>query len=388
MVQLGVVVPVYNVEKYVSECIESIINQTYQQLEIILVDDGSTDNSGSICDEYAKKDVRIKVIHQKNQGPSHARYAGVVAAESEYVTFVDADDWLDLHAYEQIVSYIKEEVDMVTYGIIRYQMEGTQFEDLNAIKAGEYARADIEKKIIPTMLWDADLHVWGLDPSLCNKVVKKELWLKQLIKVKELQIHFNEDAAVAYPMIMNMNYVIILDKCLYYHRLRADDEYPNYLKDEQFFDKLFRLYLYLKEIFKNDLSLMRELEYFYLHSIEVRLRIYGERRQRNTYTFPFDMVEKDSKVVLYGAGTVGQEFHRQVKQIGYCEIKLWVDMNYEKYLNYDVNHPEKIVEIESFDYVVIANASKCTADEIRKYLLNLGVEEVKILWTAKSTGGK
>lgn len=96
---ISVIVPIYNVEKYLRKCIDSIINQTYENLEIICVDDGSTDNSGKICDEYAKQDVRIKVIHKLNGGLSDARNVGVKSANGQYITFVDGDDWIDSDYY-------------------------------------------------------------------------------------------------------------------------------------------------------------------------------------------------------------------------------------------------------------------------------------------------
>ena len=91
---ISIVVHVYNVAEYLHECIDSIINQTYKNIEIILVDDGSTDNSGEICDEYAKKDNRIIVVHQENKGPNSARKKGIIIAKGNYIGFVDGDDWI------------------------------------------------------------------------------------------------------------------------------------------------------------------------------------------------------------------------------------------------------------------------------------------------------
>ena len=93
---ITVIIPVYNVEKYLKECLESIINQTYKNLEIILIDDGSTDASGEICDEYSKRDNRIRVVHKANGGLSSARNLGLDIANGEYVTFIDSDDYIDL----------------------------------------------------------------------------------------------------------------------------------------------------------------------------------------------------------------------------------------------------------------------------------------------------
>ena len=100
--QISVIVPIYNVEKYLAKCIDSIINQTLTNIEIILVNDGSTDNSRKIIDKYDKKDSRIKVIHKKNGGQGSARNAGLDIAKGEYIGFVDSDDWIDSNMYENL----------------------------------------------------------------------------------------------------------------------------------------------------------------------------------------------------------------------------------------------------------------------------------------------
>ena len=117
MKKISVIVPVYNVERYLKRCIESIINQTYKDLEIILVDDGSTDSSGNICDEYKKIDKRISVIHKKNGGLSDARNEGLKVVTGTYIAFVDSDDFLDLDMYEYMQKNIeKENADIVICG--------------------------------------------------------------------------------------------------------------------------------------------------------------------------------------------------------------------------------------------------------------------------------
>ena len=100
---ISVIVPIYNREKYLRTCLDSIVNQSYKNLEIILVDDGSTDDSVTICEEYATDDLRIKIIRQENQGVAAARNAGLRQAAGQYVGFVDSDDWLDKRAYEILV---------------------------------------------------------------------------------------------------------------------------------------------------------------------------------------------------------------------------------------------------------------------------------------------
>ena len=106
---LSVVVPVYNVEPYLERCIQSILNQTYKNLEVILVDDGSTDKSGSVCDEYVLQDDRVKVIHKKNGGLVSARKAGAAIATGSYITAVDSDDWIESNMFEEMMKQKQDE---------------------------------------------------------------------------------------------------------------------------------------------------------------------------------------------------------------------------------------------------------------------------------------
>ena len=118
---ISVIVPVYNVESYVAECIESIQNQTYMNLEIILVDDGSKDMSGDICDQYAAYDERIKVIHQENGGLSAARNTGIEAANGDYISFVDSDDYIGLTLFEDMLQLLKRDMilDIIEFTAFR-----------------------------------------------------------------------------------------------------------------------------------------------------------------------------------------------------------------------------------------------------------------------------
>ena len=120
---VSVVIPVFNVEKYIAKCIESLISQTYKKLEIILVDDGSTDYSGKICDEYSKLDNRIFVIHKENGGVSSARNIGMKKTTGSWVSFVDSDDWIETDFIEQLLSEgTKEEADVVLCGYNRVNL--------------------------------------------------------------------------------------------------------------------------------------------------------------------------------------------------------------------------------------------------------------------------
>ena len=127
---ISVVVPVYNVEKYINDCIDSIINQTYRELEIILVDDGSNDSSGAICDEYAMKDDRIRVIHKKNGGLAEARNKGIDSANGSYLAFIDSDDHINVHMMDILLNnLIKTDSDISVCRFHKYN-EGLYRKDM------------------------------------------------------------------------------------------------------------------------------------------------------------------------------------------------------------------------------------------------------------------
>lgn len=186
---ISVIVPVYNVEKYLKKCLDSIVNQTYQDLEIILVDDGSTDTSGIICDQYAKKDSRIKVVHQENKGQSSARNSGLEIAKGNYIAFVDSDDTIETNMFE-ILMEMQEitECDLAICGH-RTVQEGASF--ITSDESFSTELLDIEA------LWE---EVFGkLNNAVWNKLFKKDL----LVGIRfSLELTHGED------LIFNLEYLI------------------------------------------------------------------------------------------------------------------------------------------------------------------------------------
>lgn len=140
MPELSIIVPVYKVEKYLPRCIDSILAQTFGDFELVLIDDGSPDGCGRICDEYARKDKRIVVIHQKNMGVSAARNAGLDIARGRYIGFVDSDDWIEPQMYEVMMDAIRENgADMAVCGV-RYADEDGKFTRADRLSEGVYSR--------------------------------------------------------------------------------------------------------------------------------------------------------------------------------------------------------------------------------------------------------
>lgn len=209
--KISVIVPIYNVEDYLHRCVDSIINQTYTNLEIILVDDGSPDNCLKICDEYAKKDSRIKVVHKKNGGLSDARNAGLEIATGEYIGFVDSDDYISLYFYEKLMNVIKVSgSDIVECGVKKFT-ENNEINDVENSKLDfkifnkfEAMQNLIMNKILSVTVW--------------NKLYKKDVIDKLRFKVGKT----NEDNFFTYLAFDNANKISKLDDELYYYLQREN----------------------------------------------------------------------------------------------------------------------------------------------------------------------
>lgn len=203
---ISVIVPVYNVEQYVARCLESLINQTYKQIEIIVVNDGSTDNSLEIINEYKQKDCRIKVIDKPNGGLSSSRNAGLDIASGEFVTFLDSDDWLELTAYEEVVRVFDkyEDADLV---IFKNKVVHSEKDILNSVCKSETVMNGVQ-------MADFIFGTFKTSPSLscCNKVYRRD----KISGVKFLEGRQNEDILFNYMAIKQMRKAVILD-VEYYH---------------------------------------------------------------------------------------------------------------------------------------------------------------------------
>lgn len=189
---VSVIVPVYNVEKYLERCVKSILNQTLTDIEIILVDDGSPDECGAICDRLKEQDNRIQVIHKSNGGLSSARNAGLKIATGEYVGFVDSDDDVELDMYEKMYTIAKREnVDFVMADYIRILESGVTYLKTLEISSGRYDKEKIRKEIYPQLIMGENLD-YGPLLSVWHCIYKKEFLDKYYLCFDE-EIKWSED---------------------------------------------------------------------------------------------------------------------------------------------------------------------------------------------------
>lgn len=214
--KISVIVPVYNMEKYLSRCMEALLAQTYQNLEIILVDDGSKDNSPALCDEYARADERVKVIHKENGGSSSARNAGIEAATGDYIGFLDSDDYPDLDMYETLYRVIKEKNADVAQTMSKdFDEEGNLVKD--AYKSGGAVTFLPKREMFRLLM----LHVG--DSSFCTKLVKADLMKKLRFPEKKL----NEDFKLVLDMLEYVDGVYSIEESKYNIILRGGSNSRN-----------------------------------------------------------------------------------------------------------------------------------------------------------------
>lgn len=210
MDKISIIVPVYNVERYLERCIESLLQQTYKELEIILVDDGSPDNCPAICDFYAQKDVRIRVIHKKNGGLSDARNAGTRCATGAYIGFIDSDDFVEPDMFEKLYKAIKKEnADIAVCGFERVDTGGEKLGiDLESpIKAETVSASEFMKKIVKGNGWYYTV-AW-------NKLYSRKVAEAVMFPVGKI----HEDEYTIHLFVNQCNRITVIDEICYHYTM-------------------------------------------------------------------------------------------------------------------------------------------------------------------------
>lgn len=218
---ISIIVPIYKVERFINKCIDSILTQTYKDLEIILVDDGSPDHCPAICDEYAKSDNRIKVIHKKNGGLICARKSGLKASSGEYVCFVDGDDWIEPDMYEKVADSIKKYHADCVITQFYYSTDKDETKSDYHLNKKFYSRQEMEREIFPTMLFARRYFEFGVYPCCWTKVFKRELLEKHLLTADD-RLRMGEDIAFTYPCLMECLSISFINEPLYHYRSNPD----------------------------------------------------------------------------------------------------------------------------------------------------------------------
>ena len=213
---LSVIVPVYNTEKYLPECIDSILSQTYTDFELILVDDGSTDRSGSICEEYSRIDDRIRVIHQKNGGVTAARKSGTQAAVGDYIAYIDSDDYIAPSMFQQMLMKARlHDLDMILCDMVVEKQEGSTVIPSSPL-SGLFVSEQLEQQIYSNMLFDFSENKPGLSLNLWNKIFRSTIVKPALLECPN-HVTYGEDALVSLICLLRSRRVFIMKESPFYH---------------------------------------------------------------------------------------------------------------------------------------------------------------------------
>ncbi len=370
---LSVLVPVYNVEKYLRRALDSILTQTYKVHEIICVDDGSTDDCPHILQEYAERYPKIKVIRKENGGLVSARKAAMQAATGEYIAHVDSDDYIEPDMYRDLMALMTEnDADIVTSGLIRDYGNHVVVER-ETIPAGLYTGDEVREKICASLIDIESFYSANLSAHITNKIFKRELVYPLQMKLDD-RICVGEDAAVIYPCLFQADRVYVSGKNDYHYCVRNDSIMGvkttdsavslsvmlDYLEKEFYranetgtnLDKQF-------EVFRNYMLLLRNTQQAIFY--------------KNGLLYPFGNITRDKKILLYGAGKFGSVLKEKLEAEGF-RLAAWADKAGKRE---GVIHPSQIGAIE-YDIVIIAVLVSKAVKEIRRELEEQGVGSHRI----------
>lgn len=384
---ISVIVPVYNVKKYIEKCVSSICNQTYSNLEIILVDDGSDDGSGQLCDEFQKKDNRIKVIHQVNQGSTVARNMGLELSKGKFVGFVDSDDWIEPDMYEILYKGIIDVGADIAVG--RHYLDKDEFsmaDNPRSLVDGVYKKNDgiIQHNII----YSDDYSMRGISPNLWDKLFERNLLIRNQKKVN-VNTTFAEDDVCVFSALLDADTITCINQCIYHYVKRSDSITKR--SNQKYFEKITLFYEQMRSVFKaqqEEELLIKKLDRYMVEFVLRGLNV--------NFGFPYGvvvpfflppykyMIDNDiRKIILYGAGDVGMDYHRSLIVNGAFKIVAWVDKRWREFEDsgYCIQNPKDIRSVSDYDAILIATDNNDLSDKIKQYLIDeLGVHPQKVIY--------
>ncbi len=292
MYLLSIIVPVYKTEKFLNKCVDSILKQTVSDIEIILVDDGSPDNCGKICDEYAENNKNIKVIHKNNQGLAAARVTGLKAATGKYFTFVDSDDWVGPNMYGEMLKTAQQQhADVVAAGFLRDFGGRTEVYN-NDIVSGTYTGNTLEK-FFEKALFDVSLMRQGLAPSVWSKIFCRETMLESFLKRTD-RVNFAEDTLFTFTALFRAKCVVVINELHEYHYMINEESitrsyYKNQINDlNVVYDRL----MTECELAKKSTKVKKCLAFNYIHFFLLGIAQEFGRTNKSDYVYKYKRIKK------------------------------------------------------------------------------------------------
>lgn len=383
--KLSLIVTVYNCEKYLVRCFESLKKQSYNEFEIVIVDDGSNDMSAYLCDEFAKERTNVKVIHKVNGGTVSARKVGIEAASGQVVCFVDGDDWIDEEFCLRLLYPFlgNNKIDVVSSGLLFEYIDdaGKNSVLFDGAEPRFYEKVEIENHLLPNLIYDSQKGTLSITTSVCCKMVKRDIALDAMNDMDE-RLTIGEDGAYVLAVLSRAQGVYVMKEALYHYEQHSDSQ--NYKYDISAFLQVERLQKCMNAIatrWDKQQLLKQQVNYYvedYLRSIEKSL--FGINEDGRVYLFPADSVKSGSSVVIHGAGKVGHQYINFIKKTSRYKLVAWTDKNNgHAFKRTDI--PCSISEITSleYDYIVLAANEKHILRQMKGDICNYNIPEEKII---------
>lgn len=382
-IKITILVTIYNVEYYLRKCIESILCQSYRNIEVILVDDGSTDGCSDICDHYVEIDKRIKVIHKQNGGVVSARKAGTAASTGDYILSVDGDDWIEKDRIEMLVveGIIPCRPDMVCLSGYRKDFEEESVLIDSEIPKRVFYKKEIRKQVFSLLFGYKEIFRASDADSLWAWAIKRELLQEKQAFINE-KIVFGEDVLCCWGCLLAAESVALIKNNGYHYTQRLSSAlYRGAMLSE---DNDFRIKIWYHQ-FKRCLEVEHAPKEIYQIFLGIAIKIMMQTnyeallRKNSKYLYPFFHVKRGDKLIVYGAGKIGYSLMRYLDQSKDYQVMLWVDRNKKRKVlpGYDISSVDDISTVD-YDFIVIAVQNADMAREIKDFLIRKDVPEKKI----------
>ena len=367
--KVSVIVPIFNVSEYLYQCIDSLVNQSYRNIEIILVNDGSIDDSLKICHYFKSQDNRVSIIDKDNNGLVSARKEGLKIANGELILNVDGDDWLPTEAIEKLVSAMyKYEVDIAIGG---YQREfiGNLKYIKPEIQHGLYDLKKIKNNIFPKMISADDFFSHSISTFSWGKIFKRDIYTDIQNEVPN-SISLGEDSCVTYPYLLNSKKLFILNEPVSFYRQRATSILKTFSSNKNEIKNILELYNFLSASLPVEkYNLKNQLIEYMVYLSCVRTGSFFDKETLNDSIYGCS-IDRKEKIAVISSGAFGQKLYQNLKKYNY-DVVGWFDKDsHESNLcGLDVYSLEEMNRFE-FDVLIIASLNK-------EFISNLKHEHVK-----------
>jgi glycosyltransferase involved in cell wall biosynthesis len=383
-VKVSIIVAAYNVEKFIKDCIESIITQTYSNFELIIVNDGSNDSSGEICNSFAKNDIRIKVVHQENKGLVNARKSGLQIASGKYVLYIDGDDYVESNFCELLIKETYNfDADIVIGGYIR-NYRGRMITVKNNLTAGRYENDEI-KKIWDKMIFTGDFFLHGISTYSWGKLFKRDLLTPIQMSIPA-NISIGEDAACVYPYISICKKIVITKASNYHYVQHQSSMLKSFSNVKSEIEKLSSLFSFMLNFFKSHKyfeNFFLQLKPYFFSQLMIRSGGLLQNKEGENLLIG-NKINLIEKIAIYNSGTFGQQIFRKLNEEKFENV-IWIDEDADlcKQDELPVYDPE-ILNTFEVDKIFIASLNPIYINKIYNKLLDAGYSKEKIFQFNKS----